>query len=226
MPGRRSIGSRPGLRGDEQRPRARLAAVPDHDHDADHIHGQVLEQDPAETEEELERKARRLIALSRIRQYGDPALRMKARPVESFDDDLRRLVERMTDLMHEAQGVGLAATQIGVLRRVFVFVDAGEDRALVNPTIATASTATEIDDEGCLSLREILVPVERPVAVTLEGLDEKGEPVRFELEKPAARIVQHELDHLDGVLILDRTDDESRRTALAKLRPQPVLGAR
>jgi peptide deformylase len=196
----------------------------DHDHDHEHEHeAEALE--PTE-QQRLEREARRLIALSRIRQYGDPALRMKARAVESFDDDLRRLVERMTELMHEAQGVGLAATQIGVLRRVFVFVDAGADRVLVNPTIATGSTASAIDDEGCLSLREILVPVERPVAVTLEGLDEKGGPVRLELEEPAARIVQHELDHLDGVLILDRTDDESRRAALAKLRPQPVLGAR
>jgi peptide deformylase len=177
-------------------------------------------------EEELERQARRLIALSRIRQYGDPALRMKAREVEGFDDDLQRLVERMTALMHEAQGVGLAATQVGVLRRVFVFVDEDEDRVLVNPTITKRSGDTEMDDEGCLSLRDVLVPVERAVAVTVDGFDARGASVRLDLELPSSRIVQHELDHLDGVLIIDRTDDESRRAALAKLRPQPVLGAR
>jgi peptide deformylase len=200
----------------------------DHDHDhADHEHADNdHDHDHAEDERELEREARRMLALARIRQYGDPVLRMKARQVESFDDDLERLVERMTLLMHEANGVGLAATQVGVLRRVFVFVDDGEDRVVVNPRITSTSNETETDDEGCLSLREVLVPVERPAEVTIEGLDAKGEPVKLELEAPSSRVVQHELDHLDGVLIIDRTDDESRRTALARLRPQPVLGAR
>lgn len=184
------------------------------------------EEERERDEAELEREARRLIALSRIRQYGDQALRMKAREVESFDDDLQRLVERMTALMHEAQGVGLAATQVGVLQRLFVFVDEGEDRVLVNPTIAKRSDDVGMDDEGCLSLRGVLVPVERAVAVTIEGLDASGSQVRLALELPSSRIVQHELDHLDGVLIIDRTDDESRRAALAKLRPQPVLGMR
>ncbi len=188
----------------------------DHEHDHEH----------AEYQEELEREARRMLALSRIRQYGDSVLRMKAREVAVFDDDLERLVERMTGLMHEANGVGLAATQVGVLRRLFVFVDDGEDRAIVNPTITKRSTDTEVEDEGCLSLRDVLVPVERSKSVTIEGLDAKGNPLTFELELPAARVVQHELDHLDGVLIIDRTDEESRRAALARLRPQPVLGAR
>jgi peptide deformylase len=195
----------------------------DGEHDHDHT------QDDAERREadaELEREARRLVALARIRQYGDPVLRMKARDVEAYDDDLGRLAERMTALMHEAQGVGLAATQVGVLRRLFVFVEDGEDRVVVNPVITARSDETEVDDEGCLSLREVLVPVERPCRVTIEGTDASGAPVRFELQLPAARIVQHELDHLDGVLIIDRTDDESRRGALARLRPQPVLGAR
>jgi peptide deformylase len=127
--------------------------------------------------------------------------------------------------MHEAQGVGLAATQVGVLRRLFVFVDDGEDRVLVNPVITKHSKETATDDEGCLSLREVLVPVERSSAVTVEGLDVQGSPVAFEVDEPTARVVQHELDHLDGVLIIDRTNDESRRAALARLRPQPVLGA-
>jgi peptide deformylase len=197
-----------------------------HDLDHDSHPDREDEQERSEEREELEREARRLVALSRIRQYGDPVLRMKAREVEAFDDDLRNLVERMTALMHEAQGVGLAATQVGVLRRLFVFVHDDEDRVLVNPTIKSRSGDTATDEEGCLSLRSVLVPVERPVAVTIEGYDENGDEQRFELEQPAARIAQHELDHLDGVLIIDRTDDESRRSALAALRPQPVLGAR
>lgn len=194
----------------------------DHDHDHPHDHEEL---DAAE-QAELEQQARRLVALSRIRQYGDPALRMKARDVEVWDDDLVRLAERMTALMHDAQGVGLAATQVGVLRRLFVFVDEGEDRVLVNPVITSRSKQTEMDEEGCLSIRDVLVPVERSTAVTIEGLDLQGEPVSLELELPSARIVQHELDHLDGTLILDRTDAESRRAALARLRPQPVLGVR
>jgi len=193
----------------------------DHDHDHDHDEGDALEH-----EEELERQARRLVALSRIRQYGDAVLRMQAREVDAFDDDLSRLVERMTALMHDANGVGLAATQVGVLQRVFVFVDEGEDRVLVNPVLTKSSKDTETDDEGCLSLRDVLVPVERPTAVVIEGVDHTGEPVRYELDLPSARVVQHELDHLDGVLIIDRTDDASRRAALGTLRPQPVLGAR
>ena len=189
----------------------------DHEHEVDAEH---------DDEQELEREARRLIALSRIRQYGDAVLRMQAREVESFDDDLRRLAERMTALMHEANGVGLAATQVGVLRRVFVFVDEGEDRVLVNPVITKRSSESDTDDEGCLSLREVLVPVERSKAVTIEGVDASGDRLELELDLPSSRIVQHELDHLDGVLIIDRTDDESRRAALAKLRPQPILGTR
>jgi peptide deformylase len=186
------------------------------------------EHDETETEsdEELERAARRLVALSRIRQYGDRVLRMKGREVDEFDEELARLVDRMTSLMHEAQGVGLAATQVGVLRRLFVFVDEGEDRVLVNPVITERSKETATDEEGCLSLQGVLVPVERSTKVTIEGSDATGKPQRFEFEEPTARIVQHELDHLDGMLILDRTDEESRRNALAKLRPQPVLGAR
>jgi peptide deformylase len=197
-----------------------------HEHDHEHPHEHAHDHEHAEDEEALEREARRLIALSRIRQYGDSVLRMKAREVETFDDDVERLVERMTQLMHEANGVGLAATQVGVLRRLFVFTDDGEDRVLVNPVITKTSKETEIDDEGCLSLRDVLVPVERAQKVTIEGVDAKGEAVRLELESPASRVVQHELDHLDGVLIIDRTDDDSRRAALARLRPQPVLGAR
>jgi len=110
--------------------------------------------------------------------------------------------------------------------RLFVFVDEGEDHVLVNPVLTKRSKETSTDEEGCLSIQGVLVPVERSLEVTIEGADVSGEPQRFELVEPTARIAQHELDHLDGVLIIDRTDEESRRNALAKLRPQPVLGAR
>ncbi len=198
----------------------------EHDHEHEHEHDHEHSHDNGDEGQEFEREARRQLALARIRQYGDSVLRMKARDVETFDDDLERLVERMTALMHEASGVGLAATQVGVLRRLFVFVDDGEDRVIVNPVITQSSREIELDDEGCLSLRDVLVPVERPTNVTIEGVDAKGEPVKLELEPPSSRVVQHELDHLDGVLIIDRTDEQSKRAALATLRPQPVLGAR
>ena len=173
-----------------------------------------------------EREARRRLALAQIRQYPDPVLRMKAREIDAHDDDLRRLVERMTRLMQDASGVGLAATQVGILRRVFVFQPGEADpAAIVNPQIVKRSDELETDDEGCLSLQGVQVPVERSLAVTIEGTDETGAPVSYALEELPARVVQHELDHLDGVLILDRTTADARREALAKLRPQPILGA-
>ena len=170
-------------------------------------------------------EARRRLALAQIRQYPDPVLRMQARDVDAFDDDLARLVERMSRLMEDANGVGLAATQIGILRRVFVFRPRDEEviRVVVNPRIAERAAETEVDEEGCLSLQGILVPVERNLRITLEGTDEHGKDVRHELENLAARVAQHELDHLDGVLILDRTTPESRREALAVLRPRVAL---
>ena len=173
-----------------------------------------------------EREARRRLALAQIRQYPDPVLKMRAREIEGHDDDLRRLVERMTRLMQEANGVGLAATQVGILRRVFVFQPADHDpAAIVNPQIVNRSDELETDDEGCLSLQGVQVPVERSVAVTIEGTDETGAPVAYAFEELPARVVQHELDHLDGVLIIDRTTPEARREALGILRPTPMLGA-
>jgi peptide deformylase len=171
-----------------------------------------------------EREARRQLALAQIRQYPDPVLRMEARPVEEFDDDLRRLVARMKDLMQEANGVGLAATQVGVLRRVFVFAP-DDDRvlALVNPSISTRDGEAEVDDEGCLSIQGVTVPVERSAAIRLEGRDENGEEVAYDLVGMAARIAQHEYDHLEGKLMLDRTTPDARREAMAALRPRLVL---
>jgi peptide deformylase len=171
-----------------------------------------------------EREARRQLALAQIRQYPDPVLRMEARPVEDFDDDLQRLVARMKDLMQEANGVGLAATQVGVLRRVFVFSPEDDQVfALVNPSLTEQAKETETDDEGCLSIQGVTVPVARSTAVRLEGLDERGEEVAYELEGMAARIAQHEYDHLDGKLMLDRTTPDARREAMAALRPRLVL---
>ena len=194
----------------------------EHDHEHDHDHGEHEHDEEARVEAEAD--ARRRFALAQIRQYGDPALRLKAHEVEEFDDDLRRLVDRMIGLMHDAQGVGLAATQVGVLRRLFVFEpDEEGPRAIVNPVVVERADETARDDEGSLSLQGVRVPVERSVRVVLEGKDPNGEDVHIELDEYASRVVQHELDHLDGVLIIDRTDDEHRKEALATLRPRAVL---
>jgi peptide deformylase len=195
-----------------------------HEHDHDHDHDHDREHEAEEARAEAEADARRRLALAQIRQYGDPALRLKADEVEDFDDDLRRLVDRMIHLMHDAQGVGLAATQVGVLRRLFVFApDEEGPRAIVNPVVAERGDETATEDEGCLSLQGVRVPVERATRLVLEGKDPNGEDLRLELDEYASRVVQHELDHLDGVLIIDRTDDEHRKEALATLRPRAVL---
>ena len=191
---------------------------------------------PTDEEDEArpdpEREARRLVALAQIRQYPDPVLRMRAREVEAFDEELAQLVHRMAQLMAGADGAGLAATQVGVLRRVFVMRkgENGATMALVNPEVVGRGDELELDDEGCLSLQGLLLPVERSVAVTVKAKDPEGADVKLELEGFAARAFQHELDHLDGVLILDRTTDEARREAMARLRqrsaPRGTTGAR
>jgi peptide deformylase len=169
--------------------------------------------------------ARRRLALAQIRQYPDPALRMQAREVEEFDEALAQLAARMKALMQDANGAGLAATQVGVLQRLFVFQRSEDDepRAIVNPRIVEQSDEKEVDDEGCLSLQRVLVPVERSVRVRLEGKDVDGSDVSLELDEMGARVVQHELDHLDGVLILDQTTPEAKREAMATLREQLSL---
>jgi peptide deformylase len=184
----------------------------------------VTDEDQLDPEVE----ARRRMALAQIRQYPDSALRLPAREIAEVDDEVRALARRMIDLMHDARGVGLAGTQVGTLRRIFVFQN-GDDPdaiAVVNPALPERSKETAVDDEGCLSLQGVLVPVERSVRVTLEGKGLDGEELRLELEGLPARVVQHEFDHLDGVLIVDRTDPESRKRAMAELRPQPIVVAR
>ena len=165
-------------------------------------------------------QARRRVALAQIRQYPDAVLRMRAREVEQFDDDLARLADKMAHLMHDARGVGLAATQVGVLQRLFVFQASDEEEVtvIVNPEITNRSPDTEVADEGCLSLQGVLVPVARSIEVTIEGQDLTGAPLRLELDEMDARVVQHEVDHLDGVLMLERTTNDSRREALSTLR--------
>ena len=172
-----------------------------------------------------EAEARRKLALAQIRQYPDPVLRMRAPEVESVDDDVKTLVERLNHLLRDANGLGLAATQIGVLRRVFVFLPDQEQEpvALVNPRVIESSDERVSDDEGCLSLQGVVIPVERHERLTIAATTPEGKEVQLELEGLPARIAQHELDHLDGVLILDRTTADARREALAILRPQPVL---
>jgi peptide deformylase len=194
----------------------------DHDHDAGHDHGE--RRSKKEIEREARARAREMVAKSQIRQYPEPVLRESAREVGEFSGDLEALVERMFRLMDDANGVGLAGNQVGLLRRVLVYRPDREDseaRALVNPAIVERSDEVATDEEGCLSLGPLRVPVERHVRVSVEAKDEHGEPVRVDAENLEARILQHEIDHLDGVLIIDRTSPEARREALAALRPPP-----
>jgi peptide deformylase len=194
-----------------------------HDHDHDDEHDDERELTEAEARAEAERLVRKDVALAQIRQYGDPVLRMRASEVETFDEELLRVTERMTGLMHDAEGVGLAATQVGIVRRFFVCTLDGEDRVLVNPVLTPVGDGSEVDQEGCLSLGPVRLPVERAARVRVEARDETGEPISLELEGIDARVVQHELDHLDGTLIVDRTDPDARREALRQLRPRLVL---
>ena len=163
---------------------------------------------------------RRRLALQQVRQYGDPVLRAKARPVEVFDDELRAEVARMGGLMHDSLGIGLAATQVGILHRLLVYrvePDAPVN-ALVNPVIEFSSEDEEWAEEGCLSLPAVHVEVERPVFVRVRAQDEHGDAVVVEASGLEARVIQHELDHLDGVLILDRTPRDQRKEAMRALR--------
>jgi peptide deformylase len=167
-----------------------------------------------------ETAARRSAALAQVRRLGDPILRTKARPVERFDDALRDEVRRMRALMHDAMGIGLAAPQVGISHRLFVYRVEPDSPivALVNPRIEWSSRDEEISEEGCLSLPLVLVDVERPIAVLVHARDERGEDVVVEAMGLEARVIQHEIDHLDGVLILDRTSREQRKAAMRALR--------
>jgi peptide deformylase len=153
-----------------------------------------------------------------IRTFGDPVLKSRATQVKDFDESLKHLAEEMLRIMREHEGVGLAANQIGRLKRIFVAAYDEEEYMMVNPVIETRSETTEKDMEGCLSIPGTRVEVERPTAVTVSGQDLSGAPMRIEVQGILARIFQHEIDHLDGVLILDRTDRESRKNAMREIR--------
>jgi peptide deformylase len=153
-----------------------------------------------------------------IRTFGDPVLKTRATPVDDFDESLARLAEEMLATMREHEGVGLAANQVGRLKRILVAALEEDEYVIVNPAIEASSDATEKETEGCLSIPGIQVEVERPTNITLSGQDVTGAPLRLEVSGLIARIFQHEVDHLNGVLILDRTDRESRKAAMRELR--------
>ncbi len=175
---------------------------------------------PEPDELDAETRERRDAALRFVRKLGDPVLRATALPVERFDEALQREVQRMGALMHDALGVGLAATQLGVLHRVLVYRAYPEDplTALVNPVIEWRSEELEAAEEGCLSLPGVHVEVERAARVKVRASDEHGEDLEVEAEGLTARVIQHEIDHLDGVLILDRISREARKEAMRAMR--------
>src|SRR5450755_1445569 len=188
-----------------------------------------LEEHDAETEDEEldpEAVARRAAALSRIRKFGDPVLRTRARPVDRFDRTLLDEVSRMGVLMNDAIGVGLAATQVGVLHRLLVYRvhPQGEVVALVNPEIEWAGKEQETLEEGCLSLPGVHVDVERPVFLKVRALTETGAPTMIEASGLEARVIQHEVDHLDGILVLDRISRGQRKEAMKALREAQQSG--
>jgi peptide deformylase len=167
-----------------------------------------------------ETRERRRAALAQVRTFGDPVLRSRASEVTSFGPELEREAEGMISIMRDALGVGLAATQLGVMHRLLVF-QAGLEAtptAVANPELEWLSPELAVAEEGCLSLPGITVEVERPLYARVRGLDVHGEPLSIEAAGLEARVLQHEIDHLVGVLVLDRTEREQRKGALRALR--------
>ena len=187
------------------------------DHEIAEAEGQV-----ETTTNDEERRAHHAAALMLVRQYPDPVLRVAADPVGEVDGDVKRLAERMSEVMRQAHGVGLAAPQLGILRRILVYrvSSDGDVHVLVNPELRERSEETETDTEGCLSLLggDLQVPVERHVRIVVAAVDADGNPVEVDAEGLEARVIQHEIDHLDGVLIVDRASKEDRKIALRDLR--------
>jgi len=175
------------------------------------------EESPAVDPELLQRRD---AALANVVKFGDPVLNSSASAVKSFDEELQQDVERMFAIMSDGLGVGLAATQLGILRRVLVFAAGfdAEPTALVNPEVEWLSEQAETAEEGCLSIPRVTVDVERPLHVRISGLDQQGEAQLVEASGLEARVLQHEIDHLDGILMLDRTTREQRKGAMRALR--------
>ena len=177
------------------------------------------ERERAELEARL--LERREAALAQVVKFGDPVLKSVASPVREFGPELRSEVDRMIAIMRDGIGVGLAATQLGLLRRLLVFQAGGgesEATALINPAIEWASDELVVAEEGCLSLPRVSMEVERPLHAIVTGLDSEAKPLRIEASGLEARVLQHEIDHLDGVLILDRAPRAQRKAALRALR--------
>jgi peptide deformylase len=175
---------------------------------------------PPVAELDPEARERRDAALRQVRKFGDPVLRATAVPVDRFDGTLKREAERMIELMHDAIGVGLAATQLGIMHRVLVYRAYADDpdSVLVNPVLEWSSEETELGEEGCLSLPGVHVEVERALRVRVRAQNESGKEQEVEAEGLAARVIQHEMDHLDGVLILDHISREQRKEAMRAMR--------
>jgi len=195
---------------------------------ADDLHDvEVVEDAPEEERLDPEVAARRAAALAHVRKFGDPVLRSKARPIEVFDDALREEVARMATLMHDSMGIGLAATQLGTLHRVLVYRVEHDSpvNALINPELEWTGKEKEWMEEGCLSLPGIHADVERPVNVRVRARNPRGEEITVEASGLEARVIQHEMDHLDGVLILDRTPRDQRKEAMRILREQGEAAA-
>ena len=184
--------------------------------------GEPSDELAEEFEEDLdpELAARRAAALAQVRKFGDPVLKTRARPVERFDEALRDEIRRMGELMNDALGVGLAANQVGVLHRVLVYRVQQQSpvAALINPEIEWTGNEEETLEEGCLSLPAVHVDVERPVHIRVRALNERGEPITVEASGLEARVIQHEVDHLDGKLVLDRVSRPQRKEAMRALR--------
>jgi peptide deformylase len=190
--------------------------------DEELMDSEVEPEEGATTVAELdpETRARRDAALRHVRKFGDPVLRATALPVDRFDELLASEVEQMGELMHDALGIGLAATQLGVLHRVLVYRAYSDDplTVLVNPVIEWASEELETLEEGCLSLPGVHVEVERPAQVRVRARDVSGKQLTVEAEGLEARVIQHEIDHLDGILILDRIPRELRKQTMREMR--------
>ncbi len=198
----------------------------EHPHDADTLEADDrIHEEPPPLDPEI--LARREAALAQVVQFGDPVLKSRALPITAFDDALKAEVERMGALMADSLGIGLAATQVGRLRRLLVYRVEGEGpiQALINPELQWASKEQEVFEEGCLSLRGVAVDVERPIHVRVTALDAEGEPLLIEASGLEARVIQHEMDHLDGVLIVDRAPRDQRREAMRTLRERDDAAA-
>ena len=202
--------------------RARLANMAEEGHEPKEV--EPVEVEAVEPEEapplDPEVEARRVAAMSLIRRLGDPVLKSRATPVDRFDESLRRQASRMAAIMNDALGVGLAAPQLGISQRLLVY-RVGPDApviVLANPELEWSSGDEEAGDEGCLSIPGITVDVERPIHVRVRALDEEGEERTVEASGLEARVIQHEMDHLDGELILERTSRDERKRALRELR--------